>query len=305
MLLGWRIVHVKEGDVLRLRLDSLEVLKKENKVYIPLSDITMVVLEGNRTTITTKLLSSLSQNNVGLVICDDKYLPVGIYLPYGQYHHYSKRVIRQAEWTKEQKGIIWQCVIKQKMLNQVDYAKFAGVDEDRLDLMKDLISNLLVGDTTNREGPVAKVYFDSLYGKSFTRDDENLINGAMNFGYAILRSCMARIVVGNGLVTMLGIFHHNEFNSFNLVDDLMEPYRPLMDYWVNEYVINDKQDYLSYEARLKIIEFMNQKIKIQNKKMTIDNAMQEYVTSFVSAMDEQDPSLLVDIKLNNFIGEES
>ncbi|MGQ2374961.1 type II CRISPR-associated endonuclease Cas1 [Companilactobacillus zhachilii] len=305
MLLGWRIVHVKEGDVLRLRLDSLEVLKKENKVYIPLSDITMIVLEGNRTTITTKLLSSLSQNNVGLVICDDKYLPVGIYLPYGQYHHYSKRVIRQAEWTKEQKGLIWQSVIKQKMTNQVDYARFVGVDEDRLNLMQDLISNLLVGDTTNREGPVAKVYFDSLYGKSFTRDDENLINGAMNFGYAILRSCMARIVVGNGLVTMLGIFHHNEFNSFNLVDDLMEPFRPLMDYWVNEYVIDDKQDYLSYEARLKIIEFMSQKIKIQNKKMTIDNAMQEYVASFISAIDEQDPALLVEIKLENLIGEES
>lgn len=305
MLLGWRIVHVKEGDVLRLRLDSLEVLKKENKVYIPLSDITMIVLEGNRTTITTKLLSSLSQNNVGLVICDDKYLPVGIYLPYGQYHHYSKRVIRQAEWTKEQKGLIWQSVIKQKMTNQVDYARFAGVDEDRLNLMQDLISNLVVGDTTNREGPVAKVYFDSLYGKSFTRDDENLINGAMNFGYAILRSCMARIVVGNGLVTMLGIFHHNEFNSFNLVDDLMEPFRPLMDYWVNEYVIDDKQDYLSYEARLKIIEFMSQKIKIQNKKMTIDNAMQEYVASFISAIDEQDPALLVEIKLENLIGEES
>nr|WP_237389371.1 type II CRISPR-associated endonuclease Cas1 [Companilactobacillus zhachilii] len=303
--MGWRIVHVKEGDVLRLRLDSLEVLKKENKVYIPLSDITMIVLEGNRTTITTKLLSSLSQNNVGLVICDDKYLPVGIYLPYGQYHHYSKRVIRQAEWTKEQKGLIWQSVIKQKMTNQVDYARFVGVDEDRLNLMQDLISNLLVGDTTNREGPVAKVYFDSLYGKSFTRDDENLINGAMNFGYAILRSCMARIVVGNGLVTMLGIFHHNEFNSFNLVDDLMEPFRPLMDYWVNEYVINDKQDYLSYEARLKIIEFMSQKIKIQNKKMTIDNAMQEYVASFISAIDEQDPALLVEIKLENLIGEES
>lgn len=305
MLLGWRIVHVKEGDVLRLRLDSLEVLKKENKVYIPLSDITMIVLEGNRTTITTKLLSSLSQNNVGLVICDDKYLPVGIYLPYGQYHHYSKRVIRQAEWTKEQRGLIWQSVIKQKMTNQVDYARFAGVDEGRLNLMQDLVSNLLVGDTTNREGPVAKVYFDSLYGKSFTRDDENLINGAMNFGYAILRSFMARIVVGNGLVTMLGIFHHNEFNSFNLADDLMEPFRPLMDYWVNEYVIDDKQDYLSYEARLKIIEFMSQKIKIQNKKMTIDNAMQEYVTSFISAIDEQDPALLVDIKLENFIGEES
>jgi len=237
--MGWRIVHVKDGDVLKLRLDNLEIHKKDNKVYIPLSDITMVVLEGNRTTITTKLLSSLSQNNVGLVICDDKYLPVGIYLPYGQYHHYSKRVIKQSQWTKEQKGQIWKNVISQKMNNQLAYAKFAGVDSDRLELMQDLISNLVVGDTTNREGPVAKVYFDSLYGKTFTRDDDDLINAAMNFGYAILRSCMARIVVGNGLVTMLGIFHRNEFNSFNLVDDLMEPYRPLMDYWVNKYIIDD------------------------------------------------------------------
>lgn len=303
--MGWRIVHVKDGDILKLRLDNLEIHKKDNKVYIPLSDITMVVLEGNRTTITTKLLSSLSQNNVGLVICDDKYLPVGIYLPYGQYHHYSKRVIKQSQWTKEQKGQIWKNVISQKMNNQLAYAKFVGVDSDRLELMQDLISNLVVGDTTNREGPVAKVYFDSLYGKTFTRDDDDLINAAMNFGYAILRSCMARIVVGNGLVTMLGVFHRNEFNSFNLVDDLMEPYRPLMDYWVNKYVIDDKKDYLSYEARLKIIEFMNQKIQIQNKKMTIDNSMQDYVASFVAAMDEQDPSLLLNIGLNNFIGDES
>ena len=302
--LGWRIVHVKEGDILRLRLDNLEVRKKETKVYIPLSDITMIVLEGNRTLITTKLLSSLSQNNVGLVICDDKYLPVGIYLPYGQYHHYSKRVIKQASWTADLKGMIWQKVIEQKMNNQVDYARYSGVEASRLLLMEDLIKDLLVGDTSNREGHVAKVYFDSLYGKSFTRDDDNVINAAMNFGYAIVRSCMARIVVGNGLVTMLGIFHRNEFNSFNLVDDLMEPYRPLMDYWINEFVITD-QDYLSYESRLKIIEFMNQKIMIQNKKMTIDNSMQEYVASFIESMEEHDPELLIKIDLNNFVGERS
>lgn len=302
--MGWRIVHVKDGDLLRLRLDNLEVRKKENKVFIPLSDITMVVLESNKTAITTKLLSSLSQNNVGLVICDDKYLPVGIYLPYGQYHHYSKRAIKQADWTSDQKDKIWKNVIGQKMSNQISYAKFCGVEEERIELMQDLLENLEDGDKTNREGHTAKVYFDSLYGKSFTRDDDNLINAAMNFGYAIVRSSMARIIVGNGLVTMLGIFHKNEFDSFNLVDDLMEPYRPLMDYWVNKYVI-DNQEYLNYEARLKVIEFMNQKIVINNEKMTISNSMQEYVTSFVTAMEEQESDLLLNIELNKFIGEES
>lgn len=302
--MAWRIVHIKEGDLLRLRLDNLEIRKKDDKYYVPLSDITMVVLEGNKTTITTKLLSSLSQNNVGLVICDDKYLPVGIYLPYGQYHHDSKRVIKQASWSENQKDLLWQSVIKQKMDNQIAFARWSGVEQERLELMEDLVSDLTLGDKTNREGHVAKVYFDSLYGKSFTRGDDNLINAAMNFGYAIVRSCMARIVVGNGLVTMLGIFHKNEFNSFNLVDDLMEPFRPLMDYWINQNILGDRE-YLSYESRLKIIEFMNQKIELKNKKMSMDNAMQEFVTSFISAIEAGDSSSLIEIDLKKFVGEES
>jgi len=102
----------------------------------------MVILEGNRTKITTKLLSSLSQNNVGLVICDDNYLPVGLYLPYGQYHHYSKRVIEQAAWTEKQKGDAWQRIIKQKMDNQIAFAEYNGVEQDRLELMKDLVDDL-------------------------------------------------------------------------------------------------------------------------------------------------------------------
>ncbi|KRK64435.1 CRISPR-associated protein Cas1 [Companilactobacillus tucceti DSM 20183] len=302
--MAWRIVHVKEGDLLRLRLDNLEIRKKDDKYYIPLSDITMVVLEGNKTSITTKLMSSFSQNNIALVICDDKYLPVGIYLPYGQYHHYSKRVIKQASWTAKQKDLLWQNVIKQKMDNQIAFARWSGVEQERLELMKDLVADLVAGDKTNREGHVAKVYFDSLYGKTFTRGDDSTINAAMNFGYAILRSCMARIVVGNGLVTMLGIFHKNEFNSFNLVDDLMEPYRPLMDYWINQNLLGDK-NYLSYESRLEIIEFMNQKLEVKGKKMSIDNSMQEFVTSFITAIEAEEPEALLTIDLKNFVGEES
>lgn len=296
------MVHVKEGDLLKLRLDNLEINKLDSKVYIPLTDINMVVLEGNRTTITTKLLTRFSENNISLVICDDKYLPAGIYLPYGQYHHMAKRVITQATWTNEQKGKIWKSVISQKINNQIEFARLQGTDQERLEMMEDLASGIVDGDKTNREGHIAKVYFDSLYGKSFTRDLEVLENYAMNFGYAIVRSCMARIVVGNGLVTMLGIFHKNEFNSFNLADDLMEPFRPLMDYWINHVVI-DNEDYLSYESRLNIIEFMNQKIVINNKKMTIDNAMQEFVKSFINSIENDNSDLLLEINLKNFVGE--
>ncbi|GBG94280.1 CRISPR-associated protein Cas1 [Ligilactobacillus salitolerans] len=300
--MGWRIVHIKNGDYLRLRLDNIEITKLSQKVFIPLSDIIMIVMEGNKTSISTKLLSALSKNNIGLVICDDKFLPSGLFLPYGQYHHVSKRVIAQSEWSKSQKDLLWQAIIKQKMVNQLSFARYLGVDQDRIDMMDHLISKLTIGDKTNREGHVAKVYFDSLFGNSFTRDDDILINYAMNFGYSIIRSEIARIIVGNGLVTMLGVFHRNEFNSFNLADDLMEPFRPLMDYWINT-LLDEKDTYLSYKIRLKIIDFIDQTIILNGKTVTMDDAMQKFVQSFIVAIDSEDPDLLVKIELNNFIGD--
>lgn len=298
--MGWRMVHIKEGDFLRLKLDNIEITKLHNKVYIPLSDINMIVLEGNRTSITTKLLSSLSKNDIGLVICDDKYLPTGIYLPFGQYHHTAKRVIAQAQWTSHQKASLWKAIISQKIFNQIDFVRLKNINIDRIELMQQLANQLEDGDPNNREGIIAKVYFDSLFGKSFTRNEENIINYALNFGYAIVRSCIARIVVGNGLVPMLGIFHCNEFNSFNLVDDLMEPFRPIMDYWIDQ-IIPQNEEYLTYESRIKIIEFMNQSIIVNNRTLSVDNAMKEFIQSFIFAMQNEDPQLLLKIKLENFV----
>ncbi|NVY96866.1 type II CRISPR-associated endonuclease Cas1 [Lactobacillus sp. DCY120] len=300
--MSWRLVHVKEGDLLRLKLDNLEIIKLERKVYIPLSDITMIVLEGNRTRLTTRLLTALSKNNIALVICDEKYLPTGMYLPYGQYHHSAKRVMAQAQWSKEIKGLLWQNVVSQKIQNQISFAQWKGVEPERIELMQDLAAGMTIGDRTNREGLVAKVYFDSLYGLDFTRDQENLANSAMNFGYAIIRSHLARVLVGNGLITMLGIFHHNEFNSFNLADDLMEPFRPLIDCWIDQEILS-QTDYLSYEARLKIIDFMNQKLRLVGKKQTVAHAIETYVQSFVEASEVGDPSLILPITLANFVEE--
>jgi len=112
---------------------------------------------------------------------------------------------------------------------------------------------------------------------------------------------MARVVVGNGLVTMLGIFHRNEFNSFNLVDDLMEPYRALMDYWINTFVVSDEK-YLSYEMRLKIIKFMMQEIIVNGKKMKITNSMESLVGSFISTMSSGELDTMIKIEFKNFVG---
>uniref|UniRef100_UPI00403F3AE0 type II CRISPR-associated endonuclease Cas1 n=1 Tax=Candidatus Enterococcus willemsii TaxID=1857215 RepID=UPI00403F3AE0 len=278
----WRIIHIKESERLQLKLDNLEVFKRGTRYLIPLSDISMVVIEGN-TSITTSILSRFTKYNIALVICDNKYLPTGLLINYGNYHHSAKRVLEQVKWTEESKQLLWQEIVGQKILNQIEFAKYKNIPEERLVTMIELYNQLQPGDTNNREGHVAKVYFNSLYGLDFTRDDDSVINGAMNYGYAIVRAAIARNVVGQGLMTMVGIFHKNEFNSFNLVDDLMEPFRPIMDYWIDKTILPE-YEFLTYESRLTIIDFLNQPMVYRSTKSTVDQVMKKYISSFVKAI---------------------
>lgn len=299
--MSWRILHIKDSEYLRLKLDNLEICKNDEKIYVPLSDISVIILEGQQTVITTRLLSKCSQYNIAIVICDMRYLPVGLYLSYGTYHRTAKRALQQLNISSLLKDQLWQYIVYQKTDNQIQFADYYGVEEDYLSQMKEMQQEITLGDNTNREGHIAKLYFNSLYGVQFSRDDEIIENMAMNFGYTIIRSCLARLVVGNGLMSMVGICHKNEFNQYNLVDDLMEPFRALLDYWIHEFVIDDDEDYLTYEKRLKIIDFMNQPMLDQGRMSTVDNVMDKYVKSFIKAIESNDVSQLKAIRLKDFM----
>lgn len=223
-----------------------------------------------------------------------------MYLSYGSYHRSAKRGRQQIAWSEDVKKAMWQQIIRQKTKNQILFAKEKGADDTRVALMEKLYQQIVPGDETNREGHIAKLYFHSLYGVDFTRDDYCIENIAMNFGYAIIRSAIARMVVGQGLIPLLGIFHCNEYNSFNLVDDLMEPFRPLMDFWIHQVVIG-KGEYLSYESRIQLIDFMNQPMRYKNQKSTVDQVMQKYINSFVQAMEKEQVDLLNMIDFEDFL----
>ena len=299
--MGFRTVFVKNGESLRVKLDNLEISKNREQFIIPLSDIESVILEGEQTTVSSRILAKFAQYHIELIVCDSKYLPAGVFLGLGQYHRSAKRAIWQSGWIEEQKQAIWTVIILRKINNQIIFSEIANIDEDRLEIMKELRNNLQFGDETNREGHVAKVYFNSHFGLGFTREDDSLPNACMDYGYAIIRAQMARCVVAQGLLPMLGVFHRNEYNSFNLVDDLMEPFRPLMDYYIYRKILPKDEKYLTYDSRIQLIDFLNQKIKIKNKKIYINQCMTEYVISFIKAMEKNDPAYLLDIDLNNFV----
>lgn len=299
--MAFRTVFVKNGERLSLRLDNLVVTKNSDELYIPLIDIENIILEGEQTTITSRVLAKLSYYNIDVIICDNHYLPCGIYLPLAQYHHAAKRNIWQAEWSKELKDIAWKNVVSQKIFNQILVAKDLSEDFERIDKMIGLANNITLGDKTNREGHVAKLYFNSLYGVGFTREDDSFPNACMNYGYSILRSQVARYVTSQGLIPSLGIFHKNEYNAFNLVDDLMEPFRPILDWYIHKELLEDKTQYLTYDHRILLIDFLNQQIKVKGKKMYLNQAIGMYINSFIQAMELKDFRHLITIQADEFM----
>lgn len=299
--MGFRTIFVKNGDKLRLKLDNLIVEKSGESFTIPLDDIESIVLEGEYTTITTRLMEKIAKHHIAVVFCDKTFHPCGIFLGTGQYHHSAKRAIWQSSWSDLMKKETWTVIVSQKIKNQIRVAELLNTTRERIALMESLANDIVLGDETNREGMVAKVYFNSLYGMGFSREDNILPNVCMNYGYSIIRAQVARSIVAVGLLPMLGIFHKNEFNAFNLVDDLMEPLRPMMDHYILMNVLDESENYLSYDKRLILIDFLNQKIKIKNKKMYLNQAIDLYINSFIKAMEKADWSLIIPLDFNQYL----
>ncbi|MFN8649721.1 type II CRISPR-associated endonuclease Cas1 [Streptococcus sp.] len=287
----WRIVHVNQSEKMHLKLDNLVVKKHGEEFVIPLSDISMIVAEGGDTIVTLRLLSALSKYNIALIVCDNEHLPTGIFHSQNGHFRAYKKLQNQIGWTQDQKDKMWQIVTYFKINNQQDVLSMFEKNIEAIQLLADYKDHVELGDRTNREGHAAKVYFNELFGKQFTRvtqQETDVINAGLNYGYAIMRAQMARIVSGYGLNGLLGIFHKNEYNQFNLVDDLMEPFRQIVDVWVYQNLRN--QEYLKYEYRLQLTNLLNAKIKYGKEVCTVTGAMDKYVKGFIKCIDEKETS---------------
>ena len=287
----WRIVHVNQSEKMHLKLDNLVVKKHGEEFVIPLSDISMIVAEGGDTIVTLRLLSALSNYNIALIVCDNEHLPTGIFHSQNGHFRAYKKLQNQIGWTQDQKDKMWQIVTYFKINNQQDVLSMFEKNIEAIQLLADYKDHVELGDRTNREGHAAKVYFNELFGKQFTRvtqQETDVINAGLNYGYAIMRAQMARIVSGYGLNGLLGIFHKNEYNQFNLVDDLMEPFRQIVDVWVYQNLRN--QEYLKYEYRLQLTNLLNAKIKYGKEVCTVTGAMDKYVKGFIKCIDEKETS---------------
>lgn len=283
--MGWRTVVVSGRAKLDLKMNHL-VVRKEETVKVHIKEIYMLIIESTTVSMTMALLSELSKEKVKVIFCDEKHNPFGELTSYYNKHNTSMMVRRQVTWDPVVKLKVWTEIVRNKIENQADLLEKWGKVESLL--LRSYIQELQLGDTTNREGHAAKVYFNALFGMDFSRGEENETNASLNFGYSVILSAFNREVVCNGYVTQLGIFHNNQFNQYNLSSDLMEPFRPFVD----EKVVQLQPKKFGKEEKLYILDLMEDQVIVGNKLCSIQNAVEIYCKSIFEAVEEQNTGLI-------------
>nr|WP_288543885.1 type II CRISPR-associated endonuclease Cas1 [uncultured Faecalibacillus sp.] len=280
----WRTVVVTNKAKLSYKNDYLIVRNDEVKL-IHLSEINTLIIDTTAATMTSYLISEMLSRKIKIIICDKKRNPQGEIVPYYGSHNTSEQIFKQIEWDDYCKTI-WTRIIEEKIINQANYLKELEIDSYKM--LYDYVGDLVLFDETNREGHAAKVYFNCLFGKSFSREDSNDINYSLNYGYTILLSQFNKEIVSQGYLTQIGIKHHNVYNWFNLSSDLMEPFRPLIDKIVKEN-FNERFD---GGMKVKLADVLNHKVRIKGKDQYVSNAISIYVKSVFNSIEKKDVDLL-------------
>jgi CRISPR-associated endonuclease Cas1 subtype II len=268
-------------------MSSMVIRNDEDVQRIYLDEISMLIIENTAISITGCLLSELATRKIKVVFCDEKRNPACELVPYYGSHDCSRKIEKQIEWNKTLKDIIWSEIVAEKIRKQAECLNVFDKHKEA-EMLRIYISEIEVGDTTNREGHSAKVYFNALFGMEFTRTADNVTNASLNYGYSIILSAFNREIASNGYLTQLGLFHKNMFNQFNLSCDLMEPFRVLIDRIVKE---NNFKIFESEQKHI-LINVLNQQVIYDGTKQYVNNAIKLYCKSVFDALNENDISLI-------------
>ena len=286
--MGWKTIIIGCESKVSLTLNRMRITIDDEYQNIPLSDIDTVIFSHIGVVITIPLLSKLVENNINIIVCDDKNDPIGIFQTFNNHSLFFKRLNNQLNWKLTRKKKFWKIIIEQKIQSEIDALTIEKKNDliiKQLNVYKD---SVYTDDQTNREAIAARSYFQELFGNGFTRDDNNVVNAALNYGYKIIASYISKCITSRGLITQLGVHHIGESNPFNLTYDFIEPFRVFIDLWVYE---NIKSSFSTYE-KTEIINILNYKINVNHKWIRLCDAIEDIIDSYIAFLDERENNII-------------
>lgn len=273
---GFRTLVINKRCKLESRLGYL-VIRSTNETRVHISEIENLILESTAIAITTALLSDLSKAGVNIIFCDNFHLPCSAVLPLSLNYNLSSNIQKQVLWNKTVKDNCWMMIVKEKIRQQSFVLNHVN-RKDSVSRLLELSDLVQPGDPNNQEGLAARIYFREVFGCDFSRDNSSkLENKMLNYGYSILMATVSREIAASGYLNAIGIWHKRADNPYNFACDLMEPFRPLIDYMVFSIPVAEEDNYKHY-----LIDFFDRKVLIDGNLVTSVYALRCYIRKVIN-----------------------
>lgn len=292
--MGWRSVMISRPAKLRREHFSLAI-EQEQTAFVPFEDIAIIVLNHREIQLTHPVLSACADYGIGLYATGENHQPNGVFLPFLAHSRTTRLMRKQMDIPRPLAKQAWASIVRRKIENQAAVLRFCA--KTGVDRMDSYARRVRSGDTENLEGQAAAFYFTQLFGQGFYRAEERWVNAALDYGYAVLRGAIARGLVAHGMHPPIGLFHASEQNAFNLADDLIEPFRPLVDLHVAKNPAFTEGD-LNPQDKAKLVALLNVDVGMPQGKMSALSAI-EYAVESLARLFEQGNS---ELELPGLIG---
>lgn len=290
--MGWRSVIITQHAKISYSSRQLVVQTRDGTSQIPISDIQIVLITTLSAVVTTAAIAALTSSGAKVIFSGRDGQPICETVGYYSGNRDANSVQTQIDWNDGKKKILWTKLIYQKIQMQIQVCQLMGIECFAL---KDELEKLEIGDITNREAVVAHKYFTMVFDNDFVRHQFDPINAALNYGYSILLSAIDREIAANGYLTQFGIHHHSEGNDFNLGSDLMEPFRPIIDFWVAHQRFNE----LTPDVKYGLVDLLNFEFKYNDEKTILRNALTKHVANCVNFLSEKRDEVTIKVELTD------
>lgn len=288
--MAWRSVHI--GKPARLSYGDRQLIVDQDggSVTLALEDIACLVLDTPQVSVTGALLSACADAGIAVIVPDDKHHPSGVLLPFHRHHAQAYVAHVQVGITQPLKKRLWQNLVVAKITNQADALALKKMAD--ANILREMAGHVGSGDPDNVEAKAARLYWSRLFADFIRRDESDIRNALLNYGYAVVRAALARAVVACGLIPAFGLNHASKTNAFNLVDDLIEPFRPLVDILAFDQFITADAVQLSLDDRRAMAAVLTRDCWIGRERMTVLTATESVATSLVQAMETGSAAVL-------------
>lgn len=290
--MAWKGLHLTRPSRLNYSNRQIVVTQDDGEVRLAIEDVAWVILDTQQVSLTGTLLAACLDAGIVIISCDSKHTPCGLALPF--HGHFRQPAIAQAQIAMSEplKKRLWQSIIQRKIENQSAILAITAPGE--APALLEMVRWVRSGDPDNVEARAARYYWHRLFADFARDDDSDRRNKLLNYGYAVVRAAVARVLVAAGLLPAFGLNHASATNAFNLADDIVEPFRPFVDRIACELAGNEitRSDELTVDDRRAMASVLLENACVGGERLALLVAVERAAASLVSAIEQKSAEAL-------------